>query len=296
MLDYRVKTFLKVCETMNYTQASHALNITQPAVSQHIRGLENYYGVRLFKYENKTLRLTPAGAVLRDRMRVLQNDEEALTKEIQQGNSALLPVSLGVTMTVGEYAVVRPLARYLKRHPEQNIRLRFGNTTQLLKLLQKGEIQLALVEGYYPKDKYEHLRYSTEEYVGVCRVENRSVGEVTESFADLLTERLLVREEGSGTRNILERCLAVYGLKVSDFQRQIQVENMHTIIGLLKEGCGISFLYKIAVEEELRTGVLRELRIPDFHMTHDFDFIWEKGSLYSDGCRAFGEELRALRG
>lgn len=295
MLDYRVETFLKVCETMNYTRASKALNITQPAVSQHIHYLENYYGVTLFRYENKTLRLTAAGELLRDRLRVMQNDELALTKEIRQGDSGNLPLSLGVTMTVGEYAVVKPLAEYIRRHPERNVRLRFGNTAQLLQLLRAGEIQLALVEGYYPQDEYEHFPYSMENFIAVRGAQYTLKRPEIQSFSDLLRERLLVRERGSGTRNILERCLAVQGLEIDDFPRQIQVENMHTIIGLLTEGCGISFLYEIAVREELASGQIEKIQIPGVHMTHAFDFIWEKGSAYGARCRAFGEELKSLR-
>ena len=77
MLDYRVRTFLTVCETMNYTQAAHRLNITQPAVSQHIRCLEAAYHIRLFLYEGKQLTLTRAGEILRRRLTALENDESS---------------------------------------------------------------------------------------------------------------------------------------------------------------------------------------------------------------------------
>lgn len=98
-------------------------------------------------------------------------------------------------------------------------------------MLSRGEINVALVEGNYSKEKYEHKKYSTE------------------------------------------------------------VENMHTIIGLLKKDCGISFMYKIAVEEELQQGILKTIELDDFKMKHDFDFIWEKGSIYSEKYTALCEEL-----
>ena len=99
---------------------------------------------------------------------------------------------------------------------------------------------------------------------------------------DLTCERLLVRENGSGTRNILERSLTARGLHITDFMHYTEVENMHTIISLLKKDCGISFLYKIAVENELQSGVLKEIPLDDFKMQHDFDIIWEKHSIYTD--------------
>lgn len=293
MLDFRVATFLCVCQTMNFTQAAKALNITQPAVSQHIRFLEEAYQVRLFHYENKKLSLTPAGWALYKRLTALKNDEQALRAELHSRVTEIEEISLGVTMTVGEYAIIEPLAIMLRRHPERNIRLRFGNTTQLLQMLSEGTIQMALVEGYYPKEQYAHRRYSTEDYIGVCATSHVFPHGEPRTFSDLLGERLLVREEGSGTRNILERNLALRGMKIEHFIHFTEVGNMHTIIGLLCRDCGISFLYKTAVEHELANHKLREIPLIDFSMQHDFDFIWEKGSIYTKQYQDFCDELSA---
>ncbi len=112
---------------------------------------------------------------------------------------------------------------------------------------------------------------------------------------ELKNERLIVRESGSGTRNILEELLLARGMEISDFECYIEVENMHTIIGLLKRDCGISFMYKIAVADELRTGLLKEIRLSDFKMQHDFDFMWEKDSIYTDKYIEICEELSIFK-
>lgn len=293
MLDFRVATFLCVCQTMNFTRAAQLLNITQPAVSQHIHFLEEAYGMALFRYENKKLSLTAAGQILRKRFVAMKNDEQELLAELRSQVSGIEEISLGVTMTVGEYAIMDPLARMLRAHTERNVRLVFGNTQQLLQMLAAGSIQLALVEGYYPQEEYEHTRYSTEDYIGVCAAAHH-FAMPPHRFHNLLQERLLIREEGSGTRNILERNLALYGMKVSDFIHYTEVGNMHTIIGLLLRDAGISFLYRIAVEAELRAGTLREIPLTGFSMQHDFDFIWEKGSIYTDAYTSFCQELRSF--
>lgn len=266
MLDFRVGTFLCVCQTMNFTRAARILNITQPAVSQHIHFLEETYGMALFRYENKKLSLTAAGKILRKRFVAMKNDEEELLAELRNQVSGIEEISLGVTMTVGEYAIMEPLARMLRAHPQRNVRLVFGNTKQLLQMLADGSIQLALVEGYYPQDEYEHVRYSTETYIGVCAAHHAFAMPEPRHFHDLLAERLLIREPGSGTRNILERNLALCGMKASDFVHYTEVGNMHTIIGLLLRDAGISFLYRIAVEQELQAGLLREIPLAGFSM------------------------------
>ena len=253
MLDFRINTFLCVCQTMNYTKAAAQLNITQPAVSSHIHYLEDYYGTSLFLYRNKKLYLTRQGEILKERLQTMQNDEVQLKQELRPEDTGIKCLSFGVTMTVGEYAVVNPLAGFLKRHPDMNIHLKFGNTEQLIHLLEDGKIHLALVEGYYPGDQYENLTYNTEDYIAVCAAEHVFRNGTPACLRDLQGERLLIREKGSGTREIMERSLSARGIRLHDFSHFIEVENMHTITALLKEDCGISFLDKIAVKEELNT-------------------------------------------
>lgn len=279
MLDFRVRTFLKVCETLNYTRAAEELHITQPAVSQHIRFLEHHYGVKLFDYAEKRLTLTPAGRQLAERLLVMSNDERLLVKEVEDSSRHRQRVSFGVTMTIGEYGLVMAVAAYMERHPETDLQICYANTAELLARLESGQISFALVEGYYPTERFEHLNCSTEDFIPVCSSRHHFAGEVKE-LRDLTGERLLLREEGSGTRKIMERALAVRGLDIRNFSHYAEIGSMHTIISLLRQDLGISFLYRVAVEEDLRQGTLRELKLKDFAVRHDFDFIWEKHSLF----------------
>lgn len=291
MLDFRTETFLTVCQTMNFTAAARQLNITQPAVSQHIHFLEKQYHTSLFIYQNKQLFLTRSGEILRRHLLTMKNDEKAVMEELKNNITGIETLSIGVTMTIGEYAIVDKLAGFLIQHPEINIHLHYGNTLQLLKLLNSGQISMAIVEGNYPKKYYSHKKYSTEDYIAVCAASHHFMTDHPYTMNDLVHERLLVREEGSGTRNILEQSLMTHGLHISDFIHYIEIENMHTIIGLLKRDCGISFLYKIAVEKELHSGILKEIPLDDFKMQHDFDIIWEKHSVYSDKYLSICEEF-----
>ena len=291
MLDFRTDTFLTVCQTMNFTAAAKQVNITQPAVSQHIHFLEEQYNTSLFIYRNKQLFLTQSGEILRKHLLTTKNDEQNIKKELKSNFTGIATLSIGVTMTIGEYAIVDKLANFLIQHPEINVHLHYGNTFQLLKLLDNGQISMAIVEGNYPKENYSYKKYSTEDYIAVCAASHIFMADHPHTISDLVCERLLVREEGSGTRNILEQSLISRGFRISDFIHYTKVENMHTIIDLLKKDCGISFLYKIAVENELKSGILKEISLDDFKMQHDFDIIWEKHSIYTDKYLAICEEF-----
>ena len=100
MQDFRVKTFLTVCRTLNYTRAAEELALTQPAVSQHITYLEREYGAKLFTYHRKKLELTPAGRVLRDGLATMAHDDVLLHERIEEvAHGATVKLRIGMTLT-----------------------------------------------------------------------------------------------------------------------------------------------------------------------------------------------------
>lgn len=109
MLDFRIETFLAACRHMNFTAAAEELHITQPAVSQHIRFLEKKYGAELFLRDGKRLELTRAGEILKRTMITMENDQRAMEKRMRESGNAVRTLTMGVTMTIGEYAVTGPL-------------------------------------------------------------------------------------------------------------------------------------------------------------------------------------------
>lgn len=145
MLDYRIETFLCVCRNLNYTRAAEELHITQPAVSQQIRMLEQEYETKLFKYEGRQLKMTPAGEYLYKTMQTMKIDEAQLKKQLAEIEDESPTLSFGVTRTIGEFVIAEPLSRWLKARPEWNFHVSCTNTRQLLEMLRSGDILFALV-------------------------------------------------------------------------------------------------------------------------------------------------------
>ena len=168
MIDFRMKTFLTVCECMNFTRAAQVLNLTQPAVSQHIRYLEEQYDTPLFIREKKKLYLTDAGQILKDSLETLQSDDHRMKIRMQQSMAGKKGLTFGVTMTIGEYAVIPSLARFLKAHPQWEIHIRYGNTQTLLSRLREGTLDFAIVEGYFREDLYTTRILQKEPFIGVA--------------------------------------------------------------------------------------------------------------------------------
>lgn len=280
MLDFRMETFLAVCQCMNFTRASEKLNITQPAVSQHIRFLEKHYDTKLFRYEGKKLKLTKAGEILRSASLTMMHDEISMLSQMQKsdGNEE---IRFGATRTVGDVLMGDILERYLRKYPDASIHMHVDNTRELLKSLDEGKIDFALVEGFFKKNEYDFQKYSKEECIAVCAPDYQ-FERTPERIEDLFQERLLLREEGSGTRDVLERYLDSQNLSLSNFERRMEAGSLHTVKQLAKAGCGVTFLYEIAVREELKNGTLMRIPLKDFMVSHEFAFIWRRGSIYVD--------------
>ena len=144
MLDFRMETFLTVCQFMNFTRASEKLNITQPAVSQHIHFLEKHYHTKLFRYEGKRLRLTGAGEILRNASLTMMHDELSMQSEMMKTEEKD-EIRFGATRTVGDVLMGKILAKYVRRYPDAHIQMIVENTQGLLRCLDEGTIDFALV-------------------------------------------------------------------------------------------------------------------------------------------------------
>lgn len=283
MLDYRAHTFLEVCRQRSYTRAAAALHITQPAVSQHIRQLEQHYGCPLFAKAGRGIEPTPAGELLYRALDAMENDDARLRAELDtlMAPETRPPLRFGCTRTVADYVAPRLLAEHLARHPDERILMRTGNTTELVALIDQGDIDFALVEGSFNRTAFDSAVFSHEPYIAVADEPLAAA-----RLEDLLDQRLILREPGSGTREILERYLAVRNRSVDDFSGVIEVASIPAIKACVRAGAGISFLYRVAVEDELRRGELYDITPDDVSIEHDFALIWQRGSRYAARYRA----------
>lgn len=279
MQDFRMETFLTVCRCLNYTHAAKVLHITQPAVSQHIHFLETHYQTKLFYYEGKKLHLTEAGELLRNAATTMKHDEIILLEQLSAvGRSKLV---FGATLTIGDFVLPEKLANFLLKEQGVELRMLVHNTETLLNKINKGELDFALIEGYFRKAEYAYKIYSRQHFIAVC-----STSFVFQNppriISDLFHERIILREPGSGTREIFERYLEGKNGSIQDFRQIIEIGSISALKLLVSAGCGITFVYEAAVKQELESGVLRQISLTDFDIYSNFTMVWRKGSIFDD--------------
>ena len=282
MLDYRIDTFLTLCECMNYRKTAEILHISQPAVTQQIHYLETQYGQKLFEYENRRLVKTEAAAVLEKYARAAKLQEKDLREKLE--NKPIHSLRIGATKTIGDYYLKGHIRRYLTS-PDNALTLLVDNTERLLRLLEENALDFAVVEGFFDKTRFDNILLRREPFVGICRRDHPfALREVT--MEELLQETIIHREDGSGTRAILEQELRGYNESLQRFQRRICISSFNIILDLVKQGFGVSFVYNILADSDPE---LAKFSIRGESVVREFNVVYLK---YAD----MGEKIRLVFG
>lgn len=286
MLDIRIETFLNLCESKSYTKTAQSLNITQPTVTQHIQYLEKKYKSNLVKYSGKVLKLTEKGEKLKTLALSMRANNYKIEQDMVDDSFKNIKINFGSTLTIGEYIMPKRISNYLNEHPETNITMLVDNTEVLLKKLEAGMIDFAVIEGYFDKDKYGYKLVKKAKFIGVCAngypLANRKV-----SFDDLMKGRLITREKGSGTRDILETLLHENNFSIDNFLSHIQIGNFNAIKELVMKELGVTFVYQEVVEKELKEGRLLQLDIDGFNVVREFNIVYLKDDVLLERYQDF---------
>ena len=245
MLDYRILTFLKLCETMNYRITAEKLNMTQPAVTQHIHYLEEEYKCKLFIYNRKKLEKTNQAILLEEYARSAYYNEIYLKRKIKSENK--IKINIGATKTIGEFVIGEKIKKLVKNE-KYDISLTIDNTENLIKLMELNKLDFILVEGIFNKDKYGYRLYKKDEFIGICSKNHKFNGKSIK-FEELFEEDIIIREEGSGTRRIFEQFLSENSFSLEFFKKKITINNFNLIKELVSANCGISFVYNSVVNK-----------------------------------------------
>lgn len=267
MIDTRLETFLTLCRVMNYRKTAEILNMTQPAVTQHIHYLEEYYGCKLFIYDRRSLKMTEKAEQLKKYAENVMYQEKKLRAALESKD--IVSLSVGATKTIGEYVLAEHISAFLKE-PCNRVSVNVDNTENLLESLSKGEIDFALIEGFFDRSRYAAKLYRMEPFVGLCGAGHPFAGRDV-SLDELRRENLILREEGSGTRNILEQLLAEYNYSVADFDRVTTISNFGLISRLLENGEGVTFAFRAVGEKNER---LAEFTVQQREIYREFNYVY----------------------
>ncbi len=277
MFDYRLKVFYAVANRLSFTKAANELNISQPAVTKHIKEIENQLNTKLFDRKGTTIQLTESGKILfiyAEKNRQLYRDLEFAIAQLNKQEKGKLKI--GASTTIAQYILPEILAKFNSYYKDINIELVTHNSEDIATLLKSGKIDLGIVEGESKSSYFDYQKFKKDEIVLVCKTDHPLVNKNFKT-KDLYDVDLIVREQGSGTQEFIQNQLKKSGIEVQKLNIIMQLGSSESIKNYLLHSEAMAFLSISTILPELKNNQLSVIDIKNFSIERDFNFITLKG-------------------
>jgi DNA-binding transcriptional LysR family regulator len=278
IMDFRLKVFYTVANRLSFTKAATELFITQPAISKHIQELEEQYKIKLFDRNGSKISLTAAGEVLLKHTKSIFE----IYREIDFDMSTLINqrsglLRLGASTTISQYIIPPLLARFHQKLQDVKVSLLNGNTEQIENALLKQEIEIGIVEGQSKNKSIKYTEFLKDELVLVCKSSSPLVSRDEVTQEDLKKMYFLMREQGSGTLEVIEHALKPFEIKLSELKIEMQLGSTESIKSYLMNSDCVAFISIHAIKKELQNNELAILDIKDLVIERFFYVITLQG-------------------
>jgi len=270
----QLKIFCMVTRQQSFSKAAKLLHMSQPAVSTHVKNLEEYYQGQLFARTPQGVTLTKAGEVFYDYAQKILDLQDEMEQQIEtvfkhENNQ----VVIGASTTIGNVSLPCSIYLFKEQYPEVELCLNIANAEEVLSMVMSDVVDIGVVEGDTESSTLKSLHVTSDELVLIVPPQHPAEGDVI-SLQDFLKQPLIMREDGSGTKKILATALAHHGYSVNQLNVITEMKNIYAIKSAVEAGLGGSVMPLLAVRKEAYTGTLKVLRIMDMHMPLIFNIVY----------------------
>lgn len=284
-----VHLFLAVAEEGSVSRGAERLFISQPAVSKQLGEFEASLGRKLFERHPKGVRLTDAGKLLLGyarRLAALEREAESALAELEGLERGSL--TLGASLTIGAYLMPELLAEYHRRYPQITLTLEIANTEMIQRMVREGQLEIGLTEGFAEEAGLEAVVFAEDELVAVAPPNHPLQTDAPLTAETLCRQPLILREPGSGTREVFERAISAQGLAVTPL---MSLGSTEAIKRAVAAGVGLAVVSRLAITLELETHRLAVLPLADLPLNRSLHRLERRGAYRSRALSAFLELL-----
>lgn len=277
--------FHAVAEEGGMSRAAERLCISQPAVSKQVQELEAALGVTLLDRLPRGVRLTGAGEVLAGYARRLFAVEAEAARAMQERKGLTRGrLTIGASLTIGDYLLPAVLGEYHRKYPGITLNLEIANTQVIQRKLRESTLDVGLTEGFAEDAALSADVFGEDELVAVVPPDHALLRQEAVTAAQFCAEPVLLREMGSGTREVTERALARLGVVVTP---ALSLGSTEAIKRSVAAGLGVAIMSRLALDLELKMDLLRPLPLSDLKITRPLHVVRERGRSESAAVRAF---------
>ena len=276
MSDRRLQVFNTVARLLSFTRAAEALHMTQPAVTFQVRQLEETFNTRLFDRTHNRITLTPAGDTIyhySDRIFELYGEMENSVKEITGEISGT--VTIGASTTVAEYLLPALLGKFKSEYEDIKLILNVSNTEGIVQMIESNSIDLGVIEAPV-SNKHLNIETCLNDSLEVMVAPGHKLANKQKiTIKDLQGVSFICREEGSGTREVIEEYIKQNYEDFDLLNISLELGSPEAIKGAVEAGLGVSILSRVSVTKELKLGTLRSIPLEP-PLERPFSFIRQR--------------------
>ncbi len=277
-MDYRDSVFISVAENLSFSKAANDLHISQPAITRHIKELEERYKTTLFERKGNKIYLTTAGEKVYHAFKKISQQYRNLDFEIGQLHHNFLgEFKLGASSTISQYVIPKIIASFHKRYPQIQIYLLNGNSFEMENLLLDNKIDLALVENQSTQSGVQYTNFLDDELIIVTGKNSVYAKHDTISLQDLTQIPIVLREQGSGTLEVIQNTLKKQNIHFEQLNTLIHLGSTESIKNFLQDFDGLAIVSEKAVQNELYLQTLVKIKIVGFSISRKFRIAYKQG-------------------
>lgn len=278
-MDTKLLTFIEVCRTRNFTNAAKNLNLTQPAVSQHIKLLEAEYDTKLFIRTDNELLLSDEGNIMLKYAKRIQSLYSDLERKIIDCKRYTRSLIIGITHTAESNLTPEILANFSLENSGTHIKIISDTIRKLYDKLNNYQIDLAIIEGKITNKKYSSIVLGSDTLCLVVSPLNQLAKKKIVTINDLKKENLIIRDTESGTTALFINELNKLDLSLNDFNISMEIDNVSSIKDLVMKNLGVSILPRSACLKEIREKSLISLPIENLNMVRETNLVYIKDNI-----------------
>lgn len=285
-----LKIFLAVCDGgCNTTRAAEALTMAQPAVSLALKELEQYYGVVLFDRVGRHLQITAAGKRLWEYASHITSLFDDMEKGMRDWDTFGI-LRVGASITIGSQFLPNYVKAFYARHPGTEIRAVIEPSDRLEAQILSSDLDLALMEGMSHSPSLESEEYMEDHLVVICPARGRFVQGQTLTQEEFRSQKLLLREPGSGTRETFQRVMEEAGLSVEPIWEAMSTT---ALVNAVINGLGITVLPHRMVLGPLSKGLVISVRVEGLEFRRKYYIVRHRAKYLTASARAFLDLCRS---
>jgi DNA-binding transcriptional LysR family regulator len=290
----QLESFINVVNLKSFSKAAENLYLTQPTVSNNVQSLEKELGTVLINRNNKKISVTEEGELLYSYAVNMLNLRDKAACEVGKYKGRICGnLELSSSTIPQQYILPGYLKDFSRKYPNMTFTINQGDSKKVVDDVLKGYTNYGITGAVYESKQLEYLPFYEDRIVlAVANSDRFSLEDYGEIDVEVLkNEKLIMREEGSGTRKILEKALADADINLSIMDIVSSVESNVTIKKMVELDMGITFMSEIAIKNEISLKLIKPLLVKGLDIRRQFYFVYSKNRYLSPLAEKFKEFL-----